>query len=64
MKFGFVSRRIEDKAVDIYLLKKALESKHTEISKIAFSSVVKKYENKEVLKRLDVLGLRGRYRKK
>lgn len=65
---GFISSSIEDKAVDIHVLKGALESKHNQIWEICFSSFKKGYkkpnpeEAAEVLKRLKVVEKRGRYK--
>ncbi len=65
---SFHSTKIEDKAVDLHLLKHALESKHYDIFEQAFSEVVKSYlktfkDGKDVLKRLEKVELRGRYKK-
>lgn len=65
---GFISRKEEDKAVDLYLLKQALESKHYEHAKECFMEILKGYEEcknyKEVLKRLEKVKQRGRYKRK
>jgi len=61
---GFMSKKVEDKAVDLYLLKKALLSKHFKVGEKAFSVVLKNYKDKEVIKRLEKVESRGRYRKK
>lgn len=63
---SFVSKKIEDKAVDIHLLERAIESKHPEI----FDEFMKEFslgyskerEGKEVLKRVETVGSRGRYK--
>ncbi len=65
---SFHSTKIEDKAVDLHLLKHALESKHYDISEVAFSDVIKSYlktfkDGEDVLKRLEKVELRGRYKK-
>lgn len=61
---GFFSNKIEDKAVDLLLLEKALESKHYKVSNKCFSIILKEYNNKEVIKRLSEIKKRGRYVKK
>jgi len=40
---GFVSTKIEDKAVDIHLIRKALESKHNKYAQECFESLMKAY---------------------
>jgi len=63
---GFISKKIEDKAVDIHLLKQALEAKHFKNWETLFNSFLEGYrkskEAKQVLERLKVVELRGRYR--
>lgn len=66
---SFFSRKIEDKAVDLHLLKEALESKHSGIweksYKAALNGYVKKAVNgRDVLKRIKVVEKRGRYKGK
>ncbi|RLF35074.1 MAG: Kae1-associated kinase Bud32 [Thermoplasmata archaeon] len=65
---AFHSARIEDKAVDIHLLKQALESKHFRIADKFFKWFVKEYskydEGKGILSRLTKVELRGRYKRK
>ncbi|MBL7055445.1 Kae1-associated serine/threonine protein kinase [Candidatus Woesearchaeota archaeon] len=66
---SFFSHKIEDMAVDIHLLKEALESKHSEIWKNCYDSVLKGYEKKmekgkEILERVKVVESRGRYKGK
>ncbi len=63
------SDKAEDKAVDLYLLKRALESKHHKIFDECFKALVKEYKkhnkkHKEVLTRLEKVELRGRYKHK
>jgi len=64
---GCVSNKIEDKAVDLHLLKQALESKHYKHFKESFDSVLKGYKKsknfKEVIERLKKVEGRGRYKK-
>ena len=62
---GFVSKKIEDKAVDLHLLKQALEAKHFENWSELFDNFLQKYEfneSGEVIERLDVVEKRGRYK--
>lgn len=63
---GFISKKIEDKAVDIHLLKQALEAKHFYHWEILFAEFLKGYKNykeaEKVLERLKAVELRGRYR--
>lgn len=63
---GFHSRKIEDKAVDIHLLKQALEAKHFQHWQALFNSFIEGYkENKEsgkILERLKAVEKRGRYK--
>ncbi|MFC1728126.1 KEOPS complex kinase/ATPase Bud32 [Nanoarchaeota archaeon] len=64
---SFFSEKDEDKAVDLHLLKQALESKHFTVFENAFDNVIKGYsefypESKEVLERLEKVEKRGRYK--
>jgi len=64
---SFFSKKIEDKAVDLHLLRQALESKHHKVFEKAFSIVLEEYsknydEAKEVIERLSVVEKRGRYK--
>ena len=66
---SFFSEKAEDKAVDLHLLKEALESKHYKIWEDAFKSVISSYEKEaknslDTLKRLEAVEKRGRYRAK
>ncbi|MEM3370128.1 MAG: KEOPS complex kinase/ATPase Bud32 [Candidatus Woesearchaeota archaeon] len=66
---SFHSKRVEDKAVDLHLLRQALESKHQELWEEAYSAVLESYKKhysdaESVLKRLEVVEGRGRYKKK
>lgn len=66
---SFFSHKIEDKAVDLHLLKQALESKHYKIwekaYKAALDSYIKKADNsKEIIERLETVESRGRYKGK
>ena len=63
---GFISKKEEDKAVDLHLLKHALESKHYEHFEESFNKVLEGYQSydmaKEVLERLQKVMKRGRYK--
>ncbi len=61
---SFESHKIEDKAVDLHLLKQALESKHYKIWEKCFKEFLKAYKNKEVIQRLSLVETRGRYKHK
>jgi len=66
---SFFSHKIEDMAVDLHLLKQALGSKHYTIWDKCFDAALKAYEKeskegKEVLKRLEQVEKRGRYKGK
>ena len=61
------SDKVEDKAVDLHLLKEALESKHHLVFDKAFEIVLDEYsktysESPEVIKRLEIVEKRGRYK--
>ena len=63
---GFVSKRVEDKAVDLHLLRQALEAKHFKEWEFLFESVIKGYKNKDkeaILNQLKKVEARGRYKK-
>jgi TP53 regulating kinase-like protein len=62
---GFQSARIEDKAVDLHLLRQALESKHFKHWQTLFDAVLlgyKKLGNEAVLLQLKKVESRGRYK--
>ena len=63
---GFISHKFEDKAVDLHLLKQALEAKHFKDWEVLFNEVLKGYKNfkdsKIVLERLKAVEKRGRYK--
>jgi len=64
---SFFSHKIEDKAVDLHLLKQALESKHYKIFDKCFQVILKDYEKnadngKEIINRLKKVEKRGRYK--
>ena len=62
---GFISNRIEDKAVDLHLIKQALEAKHFSIHKEAEKIILENYTSKDkekTLAQLKKVELRGRYK--
>jgi Kae1-associated kinase Bud32 len=63
---GFISKKVEDKAVDLHLIKQALEAKHFTNWEVLFNEFLKGYDNskeaKKVLERLKAVEKRGRYR--
>jgi Kae1-associated kinase Bud32 len=66
---GFYSTSVEDRAVDLFLLRRALESTHFQYINELWNSVLKGYEKefpkpREVLKRFEGIYKRGRYVKK
>tara|TARA_Y100000310_G_scaffold280679_1_gene300578 strand:+ start:217 stop:819 length:603 start_codon:yes stop_codon:yes gene_type:complete len=66
---SYFSHKIEDRAVDLHLLKQALESKHYKIWEKCFKAAIKAYKKeskqaKEVLTRLETVEKRGRYKGK
>ena len=65
---GYVSNKTEDKAVDLHLLKQALESKHYRHFEESFQNVLEGYKSsknyREVINRLNKVERRGRYKGK
>ncbi|MEK6917926.1 MAG: RIO1 family regulatory kinase/ATPase [Nanoarchaeota archaeon] len=65
---GFISRKIEDKAVDLHLLKQALEAKHFRHWQELWKAVEQGYSisknSKAVLNQLKKVESRGRYKEK
>ncbi len=66
---SFISNKIEDKAVDLHLLDRALESKHHEIYTECIKAAFEGYKEtnpewKSVIERLEKVELRGRNKKK
>lgn len=62
---GYTSKRFEDKAVDLHLIKQALEAKHFSIWKQCWPIIEKSYDSKDrasVLKQLGKVEARGRYK--
>lgn len=65
---GYISRKYEDKAVDLHLLKQALEAKHykfyTELWNAVEQGYKKSKHSKVTLERLKAVEKRGRYKDK
>ncbi|MFA5071387.1 MAG: RIO1 family regulatory kinase/ATPase [Candidatus Pacearchaeota archaeon] len=65
---GYISNKIEDKAVDLHLLKHALEARHFKNWKILFSEFEDGYkknkDSKKILERLIAVEKRGRYKER
>ena len=66
---SFIDQKEEHKAVDLHLLKQALESKHYKHYESSFKAVLEGYKetsknHKEILDRLDKVEGRGRYKSK
>lgn len=63
---GFISKKIEDRAVDIHLLKQALEAKHYQYFEQLFDAFLEGYKEnslfEKVLQQLKAVEKRGRYR--
>ncbi|MBT4257988.1 Kae1-associated serine/threonine protein kinase [archaeon] len=63
---GYISRKYEDKAVDLHLLKQALEAKHFKnweiLIKEVFSGYKKSKDSSIVFERLKTVEKRGRYK--
>lgn len=64
---GFSSSKAEDKAMDLHLLREALESTHFSIAEKAWQEILKNYaygEADKVIKTLSKIEKRGRYRER
>jgi len=66
---GYVSQKIEDKAVDLHLLKQAFEARHYKNWKILINEIFNSYkkiigeiEAKKIFDRIEMIEKRGRYR--
>ncbi len=63
---GFISKREEDKAIDLYLLHEALESTHFDILEKAWAAILDAYKGHypadKVIKTLLAVEKRGRYK--
>jgi len=62
---GMTSTRVEDKAMDLVVLKKALHAAHTDKFEIMWDSIIDSYrknsENREILSRIKTIEKRARY---
>lgn len=66
---SFVSQKVEDRAVDLHLLRQALESKHHTVAARCYRAIIATYvkhyaAGRAVVQRLTVVELRGRYKTK
>lgn len=68
---GFYSLKIEDKAVDLHLLKQALVSKHNKIWKECYLAIIRMYSKEvgketaeKIKQRIEKIEKRGRYTQK
>lgn len=66
---SFFSEKVEDRAVDLFLLDRALDATHAERSRKLFEAVLEGYtkeypQSVEVLKRVEQIGMRGRNKNK
>jgi TP53 regulating kinase-like protein len=62
---SFHSQRLEDKAVDLHLIKQALEAKHFQNHEGLFKEFLKNYKPKDyknILEQLKKVEARGRYK--
>ena len=62
---SFHSLRVEDKAVDLHLIKQALESKHFKHWEKLFHAVLDGYEpvhKEKIIRQLEKVEARGRYK--
>lgn len=62
---SYISKKIENKAVDLHLLKQALEARHYKNHKMLFLNFLKEYKHKEkqkIIERLKAVEKRGRYK--
>ena len=62
---GYFSKKIEDKAVDLHLIKQALEAKHWQNHEELFKKLIKTYkftDSEKTLERLKAVEKRGRYK--
>jgi Kae1-associated kinase Bud32 len=62
---GFISTKLEDKAVDLHLIKQALEAKHYQNWEDLFNAFTKGYsweDSDKAVERLEIVEKRGRYK--
>jgi len=60
---AYHSTRIEDKAVDLHLLKKSLEAYHHDLAQLCFVAVMNAYNDQTIEHRLQEVEKRGRNKK-
>jgi len=66
---GFISNKVEDRAVDLHVLQESLRAKHHRIANTCFNSIIRAYRRaypaaSAVLVRLAQVNQRGRYKGK
>jgi Kae1-associated kinase Bud32 len=61
---GFESKRLEDRAVDLHVLRETLEGTHVQEKEVFWSAFKHAYADEKVLKLLEEVETRGRYKKK
>jgi TP53 regulating kinase-like protein len=64
---AFHSHRIEDKAVDLHLIKQALDAKHFSIAEECFKIILENYnaiKSEEIIDRIKKIESRGRYKER
>ena len=63
---GFISDKLEDKAVDLHLMRQAIDSKHYMHAEESFSYILEGYKTsknyQDAIKRLEKVESRGRYK--
>jgi Kae1-associated kinase Bud32 len=59
---GKIHGKTEDKAVDLHVLREAINAKHFENYEDLWKTFLETYEDKEVLERLIAVEKRGRYK--
>lgn len=57
---SYISTKTEDKAVDLHLLRQALEAKHYQNAETLFKNFLKTYKDSKVIERLKIVEKRGR----
>ena len=63
---SYISTKIEDRAVDLHLIKQALEAKHFQNHEALFQAFKKGYKHEDsekILERLEIVERRGRYKR-
>jgi len=62
---SYISHKIEDKAVDLHLIKQALQAKHFQNHELLFKAFCQGYtwqDSKKIIERLAIVESRGRYK--